>query len=151
MDAGPRTTSAGRRGGAGWRREVKVGRREAALVVSKRFAVTLADIGSVMGTAFGEVYGHLGARGAAPDGPPFVIYHGTPASGEPFDIEVCAPVARPVDPPAGWQLAGAPRPARSRRCSTSVRTTRSERPTPRSWPGRPSTATRSPDRPARST
>ncbi len=85
-------------------REVKVGRREAALVVSKWFAVTLADIGSVMGPAFGEVYGHLGARGAAPDGPPFVIYHGTPASGEPFDIEICAPVARPVEPPAGWQL-----------------------------------------------
>jgi len=84
--------------------EVKVGRRDAALVVSKWFAVTLADIGGVMGAAFGEVYGHLAARGAAPDGPPFVIYHGMPASGEPFDIEVCAPVARPVEPPAGWQL-----------------------------------------------
>lgn len=85
-------------------REVKVGRREAALVVSKWFAVTLADIGGVMGAAFGEVYGHLEARGGAPDGPPFVIYHGTPASGEPFDIEVCAPVARPVEPLTGWQL-----------------------------------------------
>jgi len=84
--------------------EVKVGQRNAALVVSKRFPVTLAEIGGVMGRAFGEVYGHLGARRAEPQGPPFVIYHGTPASGEPFDIEVCAPVARAVDPPAGWQM-----------------------------------------------
>lgn len=84
--------------------EVKVGRRDAALVLSKWFAVTLADIGRVMGAAFGEVYGHLGASGAAPDGPPFVIYHGTPASGQPFDIEVCAPIAHPVEPPTGWQL-----------------------------------------------
>lgn len=85
-------------------REVKVGRREATLVVSKRVPVTLAGIGGTIGSAFGEVYGHLGGHGAAPDGPPFVIYHGTPASGEPFDIEICAPVARAVEPPAGWQL-----------------------------------------------
>jgi effector-binding domain-containing protein len=84
-------------------REVKVGRREAALVVSKRLPVTLAGIGGVLGNAFGEIYGHLGAQGAVPEGPPFVIYHGTPAGGEPFDIEVCAPVPVPVQPPPGWR------------------------------------------------
>jgi effector-binding domain-containing protein len=83
--------------------EVKVGQRDAALVVSKRLPVTLAEIGNVMSQAFGEVYGHLAARRAEPQGPPFVIYHGRPASGEPFDIEVCAPVARAVEPPPGWQ------------------------------------------------
>lgn len=83
--------------------EFKVGRREAALVVSKRFPVRLSEIGSVMGGAFGEVYGYLGARGAEPKGPPFVVYHEAPVGDDPFDIEVCAPVARAVEPPAGWQ------------------------------------------------
>lgn len=84
--------------------EVKVGRREAALVVTKRVPVTLAEIGGVIGGTFAEIYGDLGRRGAVVEGPPFVIYHGSPASGEPFDIEICAPVPVPVEPPAGWQL-----------------------------------------------
>lgn len=85
-------------------REVKVGRREATLVVSRRQAVTLAGVGHTISGSFGEVYGHLGARGGVPEGPPFVIYHGSPQGGEPFDIEVCAPVAAPVEAPAGWAL-----------------------------------------------
>ena len=89
-------------------REVKVGRREAALVVSKRLPVTLPEIGDVISRSFGQVYGHLGALGGAPGGPPFIIYHGTPASGEPFEIEICAPVPVPVEPPSGWQLVELP-------------------------------------------
>jgi effector-binding domain-containing protein len=84
--------------------EVKVGRREAALVVAKRLPVRLSEIGGVIGRAFGEVYGYLGARGAVPQGPPFIIYHGAPVGDDPFDIEICAPVGRAVDPPAGWQV-----------------------------------------------
>jgi effector-binding domain-containing protein len=90
------------------RREVKVGRREAALVVAKRLPVTLPEIGGAISGSFGEVYGHLGRIGGVPEGPPFVIYHGTPASGEPFDIEICAPVPVAVEPPAGWQLVELP-------------------------------------------
>ena len=88
--------------------EVKVGRREATLVVSRRLPVTLPEIGGVMSGAFREVYGHLGRRGAVPDGPPFVIYHEMPMPGEPFEIEVCAPVRRPVDLPGGWTLTELP-------------------------------------------
>jgi effector-binding domain-containing protein len=84
--------------------EVRVSRRDAALVVSKRLPVRLSEIGAVMGPAFGEVYGHLAARGIAGDGPPFVIYHESPADADPFDIEICAPVSRRTDPPAGWQV-----------------------------------------------
>ena len=84
--------------------EVRVRRLDAALVVSKRLPVRLSEIGSVMGRAFGEIYGHLGARGVAADGPPFVIYHGSPAESDPFDIEICAPVSRRTDPPVGWQM-----------------------------------------------
>ena len=85
-------------------REVHVGRREATLVISKRFPVTVSTIGGVLGPSFGEVYGHLGARGIETQGPPFVIYHGIPQADEPFDVEVCAPVAQAADAPAGWEL-----------------------------------------------
>ncbi len=84
--------------------EVRIGRREAALVVSKRLPVRLPEIGGVLGRAFGELYGHLGARGIESNGPPFVIYHGTPASDDPFEVEICAPVSRATDPPEGWQV-----------------------------------------------
>jgi effector-binding domain-containing protein len=84
--------------------EVRIERRDAALVVSKRLPVRLSEIGGVIGRAFGEVYGHLGTRGIASDGPPFVVYHGTPVADDPFDMEICAPVARTTDPPAGWQM-----------------------------------------------
>ena len=85
-------------------REVKVGRREATLVISKRLPVRLSEIGSVLGTAFGEVYGYLGAHGIEPAGPPFVIYHGVPEADDPFEVEICAPVARATEAPTGWQI-----------------------------------------------
>jgi effector-binding domain-containing protein len=81
---------------------VVVREREAALVVSRRTAVTLGEIGNVLGAAFGEVYGSIGST--APDGPPFVIYHGMPEGDLPFEIQVCAPVRTAVEPPAGWIL-----------------------------------------------
>ena len=84
--------------------EVRIGQRDAALVVSKRLPVTLSEIGVVVGAAFGEAYGHLGARGGEPHGPPFVIYHGMPSANDPFEVEICAPVARATDPPEGWQV-----------------------------------------------
>ncbi len=84
--------------------EVHVGRREATLVVSKRFPVRLSEIGGALGGSFGEVYGHLGRLGVESEGPPFVIYHGKPDGDEPFDVEVCAPVARAVEAPRGWEL-----------------------------------------------
>ncbi len=84
--------------------EITLREREAAPIVSKRFPVRLSEIGGAMGRAFGEVYGHLGVTQAPGDGPPFVIYHGMPTGDDPFDIEVCAPVSRAVDPPPGWQM-----------------------------------------------
>jgi len=84
--------------------EIRVTRRDAALIVSKRLPVRLSEIGGVIGPAFGEVYGYLGARGIAGDGPPFVVYHGAPVADDPFDVEICAPVGRTIDPPTGWQM-----------------------------------------------
>jgi effector-binding domain-containing protein len=87
--------------------EVKVERREAIPVVSKRVLVTLAEIGNAIGPAFQEVYGGLSAHGLTPAGPPFVIYHGMPKGGTPFEIEVCAPIVEAgpkADAPVGWQI-----------------------------------------------
>ncbi|MCU0482930.1 MAG: GyrI-like domain-containing protein [Chloroflexi bacterium] len=85
-------------------REVKVGQRDPEIIVSKRLPVRLSEIAAVMGAAFGEVYGFLGARRVEPHGPPFVIYHGAPSGDDPFEIEICAPVVRETEPPTGWQV-----------------------------------------------
>ena len=84
--------------------EVKLRDRDATLVVSTRRSVRVSEIGAVLGRAFGEVYGYLGATTVESNGPPFVIYHGAPVGDELFDIEICAPVTRPVGAPAGWQM-----------------------------------------------
>jgi effector-binding domain-containing protein len=88
--------------------DFKVRDRGPATVISQRATVRLATIGSVIGGAFGEVYGHLGPTGADA-GEPFVIYHGAPAAGDaPFEIEICAPISNRVEPPPGWSIAELP-------------------------------------------
>lgn len=84
-------------------REVKIGRREATLVISKRLPVRVSEMPNVIGSAFGEVYGYLGTRGVDPEGPPFIIYHEMPEADRPIDLEICAPIARATEAPAGWQ------------------------------------------------
>jgi effector-binding domain-containing protein len=82
--------------------------REATTVIAKRVTVRLADIGTVIGTSFQEVYGVIAPFGAA-SGEPFIVYHGRPGAGDPpFEIEICAPVDRPLDAPAGWTLTELP-------------------------------------------
>ncbi len=46
--------------------------------------------------AFGAVSAALEARGVAPAGPPFALYHGTPAAAA--DVEAGFPVTAPFDP-----------------------------------------------------
>lgn len=82
--------------------------RGPATIVSRRDMVTLANIGSVIGEGFGEVYGFVAPSGAAA-GEPFVVYHGAPSQDDrPFEIEVCAPVSRVVQAPAGWTVSELP-------------------------------------------
>jgi effector-binding domain-containing protein len=83
---------------------VKVGRREATLVMSTRRQVRLSGIGALIGSALGEAYGYLGARRVETAGPPFVIYHGAPVDDDPFEVEVCAPIAGPTEAATGWQV-----------------------------------------------
>ncbi len=89
--------------------EVKVRNRDALTVLSRRRNVTLADIGTTVGTALGEVYHHLEALGVRATDAPFVMYHGMPGpENGPFEIEICAPLPRPVDPPPEWRLVELP-------------------------------------------
>ena len=74
------------------------------LVLSRRRMVRLSDIGSVISQSFSEVYGAVGPLGAA-SAEPFIVYHGRPGAGDPpFEIEICAPVNRPIEALPGWQL-----------------------------------------------
>ena len=89
--------------------KVKLRQRGAAIALAKRRKVRLSEIGRVIQAAFGEVYGYLGSHRVTPHEPPFLIYHGTPGPGrEPFEIEICAPIGRPIDPPLGWRLVELP-------------------------------------------
>jgi effector-binding domain-containing protein len=72
--------------------------------MSKRTPTRLSEIGCLIGAALGETYGHLGASGVETVGPPLVIYYGVPVGDEPFEVEICAPVMRAADAPAGWRF-----------------------------------------------
>ena len=85
--------------------EVKLRERGRTTVLARRVNVRVSEIGRVISTSFGEVYGYLGAHDIPPAGEPFLIYHGMPGPFDaPFEVQICAPVARPVDPPQGWLL-----------------------------------------------
>lgn len=88
--------------------EVKVRQRESALALTKRCLVRISDIGPAIASAFGEIYGYLGAHRVATSDPPFVIYTSMPGPDSPFEIEVCAPVRGAIDPPAAWRLTELP-------------------------------------------
>jgi len=84
-------------------RAFKVRQRREAVVLSKSLAVRLADLPAAIGSSFGEAYAYLGRLRIPGDEPPFVVYHGQPGPDDvPFDIQVCAPVPRQIEPPAGW-------------------------------------------------
>jgi effector-binding domain-containing protein len=88
--------------------EVHVIDRPALRVVAKRLPVAIESIGETLAQAFGEVYAVIGAAEEAAAGPPFVIYHSMPVPGQPLDIEICAPVAGPLEPRDPWRLADLP-------------------------------------------
>jgi AraC family transcriptional regulator len=80
---------------------IRVEARDAVLVISKRRIIALDGVGPMIGETFGELYGHLAMYGVAPAGPPFLVCHSMPLPDGTMDVEVCAPIARPVDPPPG--------------------------------------------------
>jgi hypothetical protein len=71
--------------------------------VSKRLPVRLSQIGGVLGAAFGDVYGHLGARGSRGR-----VRRSSSTTARPQgtirSTWRSAPVARAIDPPEGWHV-----------------------------------------------
>ena len=77
--------------------------REAAIVLAKSLEVRVADLPSVIGSSFGDVYAYLGRHRVATAEPPFIIYQGQPGpENAPFPIQICAPISLPMEPPPGW-------------------------------------------------
>ena len=64
-------------------------------VLSIRVTTTLAEISSVLGGLYQEVFGYAGSIGVAPSGPPFARYHSVEA-GE-ADLDAGVPVSQPVE------------------------------------------------------
>lgn len=66
-------------------------------VVAARRTTTLADIGTDIASAFASLMAYMGPRGTTPAGPPLIVYHDVIDEHTDGDIEVCVPVAEPVD------------------------------------------------------
>ena len=65
-------------------------------VLAIQTETTIADIGTVMGPAYGELYGYIAERGVAPTGPPTAVYSKVDEDGA-VEVEICVPVSSPVD------------------------------------------------------
>jgi len=81
--------------------EVTVSQSHPRHIIAKRLVVEAGGLSGAMGRTFGQLYGYLGAIEVPPAGAPFAIYHAGLAMPERWDVELCAPVSRPVDPPTG--------------------------------------------------
>lgn len=78
-------------------------------ILGVRFQTTYEKLDESIGSAFGDIFAHLGERGEFPAGPPFSIYYGEEWDESDIDMEICVPVIRPMggrDRVAGRELAG---------------------------------------------
>lgn len=66
-------------------------------VAAVRKTTSLADIGDDIAAGFGALMHYMGPRGIAPSGAPLVVYHDMIDADTDGDVEVCIPVAEPVD------------------------------------------------------
>ena len=72
------------------------------LVLARHVLVEEVDLGSTIGSTFGDAYGFLQRHGMEPAGAPFVIYHRQPDGGS-WEADICAPVSRTAtDAPPGF-------------------------------------------------
>ncbi len=66
---------------------------EAQAVLGIRTTTTMAEIGKVMGSLFGEVHGYITRSGQAPAGMPLAIYHSMSGPDGAVELECAIPVA----------------------------------------------------------
>ena len=76
-------------------------------VLSRRLEVDTAGLPAAIGESFALLYGHIGAAGVPPAGAPFTVYRSDPRSPV-WRVDVCAPVSREIDPPAGFEAVTVP-------------------------------------------
>ena len=74
--------------------EVKVQEVRPQPVAAVRYQLAPAEIGSVMGEAFGRVFAHIGRVGGTPAGPPLAAYRSFDE--ETVDFEVGIPIVAPI-------------------------------------------------------
>jgi DNA-binding transcriptional MerR regulator len=72
--------------------EVVIKKASGQSVMYVRDTVSTAGIGQL----FGELFGYLGQQGVSPAGPPFAIYYDEEFREDALDVEVTAPVAKPL-------------------------------------------------------
>lgn len=77
--------------------EVTVARVEAQQVAAFRTHTTLRHVGDAIGRGFGAVMSYLGRLGIEPAGPPLVVFHDVIDEETQGEIEMCIPIAAPVD------------------------------------------------------
>ncbi len=65
-------------------------------IIAIRLQTRLADLGTEVPRAVGELFAHLDRAGAAPAGPPLALYNGEPGEDGQVDVDLCVPVSRPM-------------------------------------------------------
>ena len=68
--------------------EIEIKEAQPQPVVSIRVTTSMAEISSVMGQLYGEVFGYLGSIGVAPAGAPFARYHSVTQDAVDMDVGV---------------------------------------------------------------
>lgn len=77
--------------------DVKVEEKPDAQVASLRVHTSLAAIGSAVQRGFGTLMGTLHKHGMTPIASPFIIYHDVIDEETEGDIEMCIPIAGPIE------------------------------------------------------
>jgi effector-binding domain-containing protein len=70
-------------------------------VAAVRIHTDLSHIGEDIGRGFGTLMGAMVAQAATASGPPLVVYHDVIDADTDGDIEVCVPLAGPMEPDGG--------------------------------------------------
>lgn len=67
------------------------------MVVSHKVEATLWTVGEEIGKGFGSMMQVVSEQGVSPTGPPFIVYHDMIVDESLGTIELCFPVAQPID------------------------------------------------------
>lgn len=69
-------------------------------IAAVRATTAMDTVGEALGSGWGQLFGALGAAGAAPSGPPFAIYNRYGGESGEVELEACVPTAADIAAPA---------------------------------------------------